>query len=191
MGAQLIDSVSIPNFSNLRKNLWCNDFRSDLESYLTTYVKNDTLQTIEDIIRIGTKSAFTAKQINFLANNRGKADNSEMECLDAYSDQKRINFRKAIEDHMDKLKLDALIYPTWNIKPYRMDSIVEEYVGDNGVVIAPQTGQPAFTVPMGFMEGNLPTGIEFLGRMYSEPILIKLAYSYEQGTKHRVPPKLK
>ena len=72
-----------------------------------------------------------------------------------------------------------------------MDSIVEEYVGINSLVIAPFTGQPAFTVPMGFMEGNRPTGIEFLGRMYSEPTLIKLSYSYEQGTKHREPPKLK
>jgi len=190
MGAEMINPVNIPDFSNLSKNLWCNNFRADLESYLTTYVKSDTLQTIEDIIRAGTKSTFTAKQIYFLANNRGKADNPEMECLDVYLDQKRIEFRRAIEDHMDKLKLDALVYPVWNIKPYRMNSIVEEYVGFNTAVIAPATGQPAFTVPMGFMEGNLPTGIEFLGRMYSEPTLIKLAYAYEQGTKHRKPPLL-
>lgn len=92
---------------------------------------------------------------------------------------------------MDALRLDALIYPAWNIKPYRMDSIIEEYVGLNSLIIAPFTGQPAFVVPMGFMDGNLPTGIEFLGRMYSEPTLIKLAYSYEQGKKNRIPPKLK
>lgn len=191
MGAEMIDSVSIPNFNLLQENLFCNDFRSGIESFLTTYVKNDTLQTLEDIIRIGTKSAFTAKQINYLANNPGKVDDPGIECLDAYSDQKRLGYRKAIEDYMDLLKLDALIYPAWNIKPYRMDSIIEEYVSINSMVIAPFTGQPAFVVPMGFMDGNLPTGIEFLGRMYSEPTLIKLAYSYEQGTKHRAPPKLK
>jgi len=189
-GAQIIDPVNIPNFSNLRKNLWCGEFRSDIESYLTTYVKNDTMQTIEDIIRIGTKSAFTEKSLNFNAKNRGKPDNPDIECLDAYSDQKRIDFRKAIEDHMDKLKLDTLIYPSWNIKPYKMDSIVEEYIGDNTSVIAPHTGQPAVTVPMGFMKGNLPTGLEFLGRMYSEPTLITLAYAYEQATQHRKPPAL-
>lgn len=191
MGAQMIDSVSIPSFKLLQENLFCNDFRFGIESFLTTYVRNDTLQTIEDIIRIGTKSAFTAKQINFLLNNPGKADDPGIECLDAYSDQKRKDYRKAIENYMDTLRLDALIYPAWNIKPYRMDSMLEEYVGLNSVVIAPFTGQPAFVVPMGFMDGNLPTGIEFLGRMYSEPTLIKLAYSYEQGTKHRAPPKLK
>lgn len=191
MGAIIVDSISIPNFNNLQENLFCNDFRSGLESFLTTYVKNDTLQTVEDVIRIGTKSAFTARQLNFLVKNPGKADDPGIECLDAYSDQKRIEYRKAIEDYMDALRLDALIYPAWNIKPYRMDSIIEEYVGLNSLIIAPFTGQPAFVVPMGFMDGNLPAGIEFLGRMYSEPTLIKLAYSYEQGQKNRIPPKLK
>jgi Asp-tRNA(Asn)/Glu-tRNA(Gln) amidotransferase A subunit family amidase len=190
MGAIMFDSVKIPNFSELRKDLWCNDFRSDLESYLNTYVKNDTVKTVEDIIRIGTKSSFTAKQLHILANNRGRNGNTEIYCLNTYTDSIRIAYRKAIEDHMDRFKLDALIYPSWNIKPYKIDYVVEEYIGDNTSVIAPHTGQPAFSVPMGFMEGNLPTGVEFLGRMYSEPTLIKLAYSYEQGTKHRKSPNL-
>ncbi len=190
MGAQITDSVSIPNFSNLSENLWCNGFRADLETYLNTYVKSDTLQTIEDIIRIGTRSSFTEKFLNSLSANGKKTDNLDVECLNAYLDQRRIDFRNAIENHMDKLNLDALIYPAWNIIPYKMDSIVEKYMGSNSAVIAPLTGQPAFTIPMGFMDGNLPTGIEFLGRMYSEPTLIKLAYAYEQGTNHRKPPNL-
>ena len=72
----------------------------------------------------------------------------------------------------------------------KIDSFETGYKGDNSQIIAPHTGQPAFTVPMGFSKGKLPAGIQFLGRMYDEPILIKLAYSYEQGTKHRIPPIL-
>ena len=191
LGAEIIDTVSIPNFSSLRKNHWCSDFKTDIENYLITHVKNDTVSSLDDIIRIGTKSTFTEGRLKFSTTNSGRPVNPEVECLNAYSDELRIAFRNAIENYMDSLNLDALIYPTWNIKPYRMDSIVEKYVGANTGAVAPHTGQPAFTVPMGFMKGNLPTGIEFLGRMYSEPTLIKLAYSYEQGTKHRVPPKLK
>ncbi len=190
IGAEVIDSVLIPNFSMLREDQWCDNFKADLENYLTTYIKNDTLRTINDVIRIGTKSPFTAETLNFYTTQTGSTDNPEIACLDAYSDPRRVAFRKAIEDHMDLLKLDVLIYPTWNIKPYRMDSIVEEYTGDNSGVIAPHTGQPAFTVPMGFMQHDLPTGLEFLGRMYSEPTLVKLAYSFEQGTKHRRSPDL-
>ena len=45
------------------------------------------------------------------------------------------------------------------------------------------------TVPSGFTSDNLPVGITFFGRPYSEPTMIKLAYSYEQATHRRIPPK--
>ena len=47
----------------------------------------------------------------------------------------------------------------------------------------------AMNMPAGFTSDNLPVGITFLGRPYSEPTLLKLAYSYEQATHHRAPPK--
>jgi amidase len=47
----------------------------------------------------------------------------------------------------------------------------------------------SITVPSGFTDSNLPVGITFFGPAYSEPMLLKLAYSYEQATHHRVPPK--
>ena len=49
-------------------------------------------------------------------------------------------------------------------------------------------GYPHVTVPMGYVFG-LPVGISFVGRAWSEPTLIKLAYAYEQATKHRRPPR--
>ena len=191
LGAEIIDPVIIPNFSTLRQNQWCESFRYDIESYLVKNVKNDTVRTLEDLIRIGSKSNFTTEALNFSAMHNGRPENPEIPCLDTYSDLKRIAFRKAIENYMDSLRLDALIYPTWNVKPYRMDSIIEKYVGENTAAVAPHTGQPAFSVPMGFMHDNLPVGVEFLSRMYAEPTLISLAYSYEQGTKHRREPNLK
>jgi len=47
----------------------------------------------------------------------------------------------------------------------------------------------SMTVPAGFTSDGLPVGITFFGRPYSEPMLLKLAYAYEQATRHRVPPK--
>ena len=91
---------------------------------------------------------------------------------------------------MDELKLDAVIYPTWNNKPAKIDNFQAEYKGDSNQVVAPHTGEPAITVPMGFSTGNLPAGLQFLGRMFSEGTLIELAYAYEQGTLHRRPPNL-
>jgi len=190
LGAEIIDPVVVPNFSSLAQNQWCAKFREDIETYLTTYVKRDTMKTLEDIIRVGTVSEFSNRRLNQYTTVDGRWGNSDAECLDAYHDDRRIAFREAIENVMDSLKLDAIVYPTWNNKPAKISAFEKEYKGDNNQIIAPHTGQPAFTVPMGISSENLPAGIQFLGRMYDEPTLIKLAYSYEQGTKHRTtPPK--
>lgn len=189
-GAEIIDPVIIPGFDSLRRNHWCADFRKDIENYLAEYVRSDTMKSLEDIIRIGTRSDFAASRLESAAGSAASEERESDQCLDAYNDPRRIAFRNAIESVMDSLELDAIVYPTWNNKPARIDMFQEEYLGDNSQVIAPHTGQPAFTVPMGFTEGNLPAGIQFLGRMYDEPTLIRLTYSYEQATLHRRPPQM-
>ena len=191
LGAEIIDSIVIPNFAELHQNQWCSEFKKDVEEYLATYVKNDTIKTIEDIIRIGSTSKYASDNLLSASKKFTRWGDVKEKCFDAYKDPRRVAFRKAIERVMDSLKIDAIIYPTWNNKPARIDFFEKEYLGDNNQIIAPHTGQPAFTVPMGSTKGNLPAGIQFLGRMYSEPTLIKLAYSYEQGTLHRKEPKLK
>ena len=60
--------------------------------------------------------------------------------------------------------------------------------GNNSNRLAPPTGFPAITVPMGFVDG-LPSGLQILGDAFSEPTLIGIAYSYEQTTHHRHPPE--
>jgi amidase len=187
LGAEIIDPLEIPEFDSLRQNQWCNDFKKDLESYLASNVKIDSVKTLADIIRIGAKRKQVTDRLVNTQNNQGQV-NPGLQCLDAYTDDRRIAFRKAIEDQMDLMRLDAIVYPTWNNKPTRIGSNGEDYKGDNSRVISPHTGQPAFTVPMGFISENIPAGLQFLGRMYAEPTLIKLTYSYEYGTKHRAPP---
>jgi Asp-tRNA(Asn)/Glu-tRNA(Gln) amidotransferase A subunit family amidase len=190
MGAVMVDTVHIKDFDTLRSDQWCASFRQDVETYLAESVKDGSVATLEDIIRAGTHSKYAEDSLNYFVSNKGRTGSSEITCADAYTDIKRIAFRQAIEDEMDRLNVDALIYPTWNHKPALIDDFEAGYKGDSNQVISPHTGQPAFTVPMGFVSGNLPAGLQFLGRMYSEPVLIKLSYAYEQGTHHRVPPNL-
>ncbi len=190
LGAEIIDPLDIPGFSTLRQNLWCVTFPQDIEDYLATYVKNDTVRTAEDIIRIGTKSEFTRNRLALFTSPDSPWSNDDAPCANVYEDPNRMAFRKAIERVMDSLNIDAIVYPSWNNKPAHIELFEEEYRGDNNQVISPHTGQPAFTVPMGFTRGNLPAGLQFLGRMYDEPTLIRLTYSYEQGTQHRKPPEL-
>jgi len=48
-------------------------------------------------------------------------------------------------------------------------------------------GYPDVSVPMGFVSG-LPVGVSFFGRAWSEPVLLRVAYGFEQATNHRRPP---
>jgi Asp-tRNA(Asn)/Glu-tRNA(Gln) amidotransferase A subunit family amidase len=187
-GAEIIQNVEIADFEKLSQDQWCPTFRLDLEDFLKTYVKRDTVQTLDDIMRIGSKSAYTSDRMERLSSNTLRRENPDIPCGDAYTDIKRMAFREAIENKMDELQLDALVYPSWNNKPARIEFFEEEYKGDNSQIVSPHTGQPAFTVPMGYTSGNLPAGIQFLGRMFDEPVLIKLTYSYEQATMHRKSP---
>jgi len=191
LGATIVDPLVIPNFEELRKDQWCDVFRKDLEAYLNMYVKNDTIKTLEDVIRIGTESSYAEEALAyFMDAPHDRSGDSGIPCDIVYKDGRSIAFREAIEGVMNAENLDAIIYPSWNNKAATIVNYREEYLGDNSQIIAPHTGQPAFTVPMGFTSENLPTGLQFLGRMYAEPTLIKLCYAYEQGTKHRKSPQL-
>ena len=79
-------------------------------------------------------------------------------------------------------------YPTWS-NPPRLIGDLNTPGGDNSQLFSPSTGFPAITVPMGYTRGDtLPAGLQLLGRPWSEPTLLKLAYAYEQATHHRRPP---
>lgn len=191
LGAEVIDSVIIPDFDELRADQWCAEFKKDIEAYLATFVQWDSLQSVEDILRISGDSIIedVAGSLQYFVENEGRGA-SDIPCLDPFTDTRRIAYRQAIEGEMDRLKLDAIIYPTWNHPPAGTDSYAEDYKGDNSQIIAPHTGQPAFTVPMGFTQAGLPAGLQFLGLMFDEPTLISLCYAYEQGTLHRKAPAL-
>ena len=188
LGATVVDPLVIPNFAALRQDQWCETFRADLEDFLATYVKNDTIAILEDIVRIGTESEDTQANLAFSLDKTGRYGESPEPCGDAYTDPRRIAFRRAIETTMDSLHLDAIVYPSWNNPPARIADWAAGYRGDNSQVICPHTGQPGFTVPMGFVAERLPAGLQFLGRMYAEPTLIRLCYAYERGTGHRRAP---
>ena len=100
----------------------------------------------------------------------------------------REKLRAGVLKLMDAAQLDALVYPTWS-NPPRLIGDLNTPGGDNSQLFSPSTGFPAITVPMGFTRGGtLPAGLQLLGRPWSEPTLLKLAYAYEQATHHRRPP---
>jgi amidase len=88
---------------------------------------------------------------------------------------------------MDEHKLDAIVAPTHG--PPGLIDLVNGDPGSGGSSSTPAAvaGYPSITVPAGYYFG-LPVGMSFFGRAWSEPLLIKLAYAYEQAAKIRRPP---
>ena len=185
-GATIMES-EIENFDSLRRDQWCPMFKVDLENYLASLGDNAPVKTLDELVASGKYSDYIEQNLKYFQTIEGDPSADGIACQDAFNDTKRIAFRNAVEAAMNDNKVDALIYPSWNNPPAKIGDF-RGYKGDNSQIIAPHTGQPAFTVPMGYSEGNLPAGIQFLGRMFDEPTLIKLIYGYEQATKHRKSP---
>ena len=86
---------------------------------------------------------------------------------------------------MDSLHLDAIAYPTSGRKPVLAG---DPQLGATCALSA-QTGLPAITMPAGFTGDGLPTGLELLGRPFSDVWLVQFAYAFEQsGPRRKAPP---
>ena len=119
--------------------------------------------------------------------------------LQGTADEKRnYEFLKARQELMIRLlkvmadnKLDAIVHKSVEHQPTLIsEGINPPYLSNKGVtdINTFLVFVPTITVPAGHTRDNLPTGISFLGRPYSDGLMIKLAYSYEQATHHRQPP---
>jgi amidase len=188
-GAEIVDPFVIPNFEALTQNLGCGDFQADLNAYLAKHGQNAPYKTLAEIVDSGLYMPYIDAQMKRnVAPKPAGAEDASTPCLDTYHNEKKIAFREAILNAMERDRVDAIVYPTWSNAPRKVGD-TKTPAGDNSQVLSPQTGFPAITVPMGFTYDVLPAGLTFLGKLFDEPTLIKYAFAYEQATKHRHPPE--
>ena len=185
-GAAVVDTVPMPELDSLfaAHHGQCNPFKYDLERWIASTGSRTPVKTLDEIIRSNRFHPSIQKRLE-LAQAVDLSPDRNPGCKDR--EQFRAEFRTAVLRAMDALKLDALVYPTWS-NPPRLIGDLNSPPGDNSQLFSPSTGWPAITVPMGSTRGILPAGMTFFGRAWSEPVLIRLAYSYEQATHHRRPP---
>jgi len=192
LGAEIVDPFEFDVGEQLdRPGLFCQRFRYDMAQYLGSL---GDAAPITDVIQVLERGQFSQPAERSLrSNSRRPLDVHPSEwdppCMDYLANEGRQAYLRDLTEAMDDADVDAIIYPTWLNPPAPIDRGREEYRGDNSQRVAPATGMPAITVPMGFSYGNLPAGLQILGRPYAESILFKFAYAYEQGTHHRRPPE--
>ncbi|MEO8448679.1 MAG: amidase family protein [Gemmatimonadota bacterium] len=188
-GAEIVDPIAIDSLDAWRRGQTgsCFPFKYDLNRYLETRTPKPPVASLEEVIKSRQfHPSIEVRLTQTQAMDLAPEDNPACKSRDEF----RAKLRGAVVEVMDRQRLDALVYPTWS-NPPRLIGDLNTPGGDNNQLFSPSTGFPAITVPMGYTRGNrLPAGLQFFGRPWGEPGLIKLAYGYEQATRHRRPPKL-
>ena len=160
------------------------ELKHDLNLYLRDWATGTGIQSIADIIAFNAGNADRALRFGqdiFLAAEATRGDLSELEYISARQMDLRASRTLGLDAYMGEHRLDAVLFPAMS-----------------GAAIAAKAGYPSIQVPAGFIAGirdkktpDYPYGATFTGRAWSEPILLRLAYAFEQATQaRRLPPGL-
>jgi amidase len=164
-----------------RPVIYLYELKHDLNAYLHDWAKGTKMKTMSDIIAFNKANANLALRFGqdiFLASDTTRGDLSEMEYLAARQMDILATRTLGLDAYMDANKLDAVLFP-----------------GRFGSNIPAKAGYPSVQVPGGMVRApgakpppDYPFGVTFTGRAWSEPVLLRLAYAFEQATKARRPP---
>ena len=188
-GAILVDPLEIPDLKELLAKRASDEIASDeaLRRYLARN-PNSPYRTREDIANApALLEGYPRPRLDRWEIPLPVTEPAEyLEYLRA-RDQLMINILKMMADH----RLDAIVHKTVEHQPNLIeDGINPPYLSARGVPALNTflAYSAIITAPSGFTSDGLPVGITFFGRPYSEPLLLKLSYAYEQATHHRRPP---
>lgn len=187
-GATLIDPFTIADFAHHRQIEWRDTLQQDLNTYLAA-ANHPPYHSLHAIYASGRYAPRIKQRLEQSLASMAGRQRPYPPGMEVEHHPQRRALRAAVTTAMDAAQVDALVYPSWNYPPRRIDDLQSPH-GNNSPHIAPHTGQPAITVPIGFTQAGLPTGLQLLGRRWAEATLIRLAYAYEQSTWHRRPPAI-
>ena len=193
LGAVIVDPANIPTagkFDDSEFEVLLYEFKTDLNAYLASLGPRAPVRTLKQVIEFnernpGKEMPYFGQEIMLMAEKKGPL--TEAKYRTALAKNRRMSRTQGIDLVMDKNRLDALVAPTGS-PAWPTDLINgDHYIGASSTPAA-VAGYPNIQVPAGHVHG-LPVGISFFGRAWSEPVLLRLAYAYEQATKHRRPPQ--
>ena len=195
LGAEVVDPIKIPNFD--RASLTASElivllyeFKAGVNAYLADLAPGAKVKTLEDVIAFNKRNAgdnlpFFGQEL--LERAQAKGPLTDAEYVEALEKVRRLAGREGFDVIMEEQKLDALVAPT-TTPAWPVDLVNGDQFRGSSAKSAAIVGYPLVSVPAGHAQG-LPVGLTFMGRAWSEPTLIKLAYAFEQATKARRPPQ--
>jgi len=192
LGAILVDPADIPTsgkFDASELEVLLYEFKADLNKYLAG-LGTSPVRSLKEVIDFNEKNR--DKEMPFFGQDlfikaQAKGPLTSQQYIQALKKNHLLTRTQGIDFVMKQHRLDALIAPTggpaWPTDLVNGDHFTGGYSSASAVA-----GYPHITVPAGYVFG-MPVGMSFFAGAYSEPMLIKMAYAFEQGTKARQPPK--
>jgi Asp-tRNA(Asn)/Glu-tRNA(Gln) amidotransferase A subunit family amidase len=182
-GAEIIDPFTVPEFDQFPSQSHPqSEVRAAIEKYLAT-TGPAFPKTVADVV--ASKKVHPLHESGLILSSQAPAPSADpiVAALLKSEDAMRAAYLRA----MDAAKVDALILPVASFPP-KLNG--DRNTTPTGVTtwIASMLHWPALSVPMGTTHDNLPSGLQFVGRPWSELTLLSLGYAYEQATHHRLPP---
>jgi amidase len=166
------------------------EFKADLNAYLAGLGPKAPVKSLADIIAFNDahkdqEMPFFGQDIMIKAQAKGPL--TDKAYVDALAKNHKSSRDEGIDATMKKNNLDALIAPTGG-PAWLTDLVTGDHFTGGYSQMSAVAGYPHITVPMGFVR-ELPVGLSFFGRAWSEPTLIRLAYAFEQATRLRRAPR--
>ncbi len=191
-GATVIDPVDLAQSKEYEESeleVLLYEFKHDLNKYLSELGPNARFRSLKEIIEFNEKNRdrvmpYFDQELFLKAEAKGPLTSPDY--VKALEKNHRLSRKQGIDAVITKDRLDAIVAPTGG-PSWTTDLVNGDHFSGGSSTPAAVAGYPSITVPAGFIHG-LPVGISYIGPAYSEPTLIKLAYAFEQATKHRRAP---
>ncbi|HYA48072.1 MAG TPA: amidase, partial [Burkholderiales bacterium] len=191
-GAEVVDPVEFPTVGKTdgsEYEVLLYEFKTDLATYLAGR-PGAPIRSVEDLMAFDKKNAdrelpFFGQEILEAAAKKGPL--TDKAYRDALAKDHDLMRAKGLDAALDKHKLDALIALT-NGPAHLTDLVNGDSFSGSSSSPAAVAGYPTITLPAGSVNG-LPVGVSFIGRAWSEPVLIRLAYGLERALAARRAPR--
>jgi amidase len=192
-GATLVDPADIATFGKFDESellVFMYELKADLNAYLARLGPSAPVHSLKEIIEFNERNR--EKEMPYFGQDlflkaEAKGPLTEKEYIDALAKNHQLARVEGIDALMDKNQLDAIVAPTGG-PAWLTDLVNGDHVAGGSSNAAAVAACPNINVTAGYLSG-LPVGISFFGRAWSEPTLIRIAYSFEQATKARQAPK--
>jgi Asp-tRNA(Asn)/Glu-tRNA(Gln) amidotransferase A subunit family amidase len=184
LGAEIVDPVVIPEFNDhpARPHPQ-SEVRAALEKYLAKtgpgYPK-----TVAEVV--ASQKFHPLHEVGLIAAASAPPPNEDPVVNKLEADE--IRMREAYERAMEGVDVNFLVMPCASFPP-KLNGDRNTTPAGSTTWIASGLHWPAIVVPMGYSYEDLPSGLQIVGRPWSDTELIEIAYSYEQATHHRHPPR--